>query len=158
MPHRFLATTALGVVVIFTATLGIIAGSQVQMPDDEGRDLTVKLCGNECHTIEKVIAERKSKSQWAETMETMRTDGAEGTDDEFKVIVRYLATHYGVQVQINKATVRQIDDVLVLGEGHADAIVKYREANGPFADWASLLRVPGLDVKRMEFQKSKVVF
>lgn len=158
MPHRFLATTALGVVVVFTATLGIIAGSQVQMPDDEGRDLTVKLCGNECHTIEKVIAERKSKSQWAETMETMRTDGAEGTDDEFKVIVRYLATHYGVQVQINKATVRQIDDVLVLVEGQADAIVKYREANGPFADWASLLRVPGLDVKRMEFQKTKVVF
>ena len=158
MRQRLIATTALGAVVVFTATLGTIASSQVQMPDDEGRDLTVKLCGNECHTIEKVIAERKSKSQWAETMETMRTDGAAGTDDEFKVIVRYLATHYGVQVQINKATVRQIDDVLVLAEGQADAIVKYREANGPFADWASLLRVPGLDAKRLEFQKSKVVF
>lgn len=158
MRQRFLATTMLGVVVVFTATLGIIASSRVQMPDDVGRDLTVKLCGNECHTIEKVIAERKSKSQWAETMETMRTDGAAGTDDEFKVIVKYLATHYGVQIQINKATARQIDDVLVLADGQAAAIVAYREANGAFTDWDSLLKVPGLDPKTLEPQKRKVVF
>lgn len=155
---RVTATVCLAAAVALVTTLGLLADAQVQMPDDEGRDLTMKLCGNECHTIEKVIAERKSKSQWAETMETMRTDGAAGTDDEFKVIVKYLATHYGVQVQINRATARQIDDVLVLAEGQAAAIVAYREANGPFVDWAAFLKVPGLDPRTLEPQKRKVVF
>jgi competence ComEA-like helix-hairpin-helix protein len=91
-------------------------------------------------------------------METMRTDGAKGSDDEFKIIVTYLATHYGVQVRINNATARQIDDVLVLAAGQAEAIVKYRDAHGPFADWAALLQVPGLDAKKLQAQKVKVVF
>jgi len=88
----------------------------------------------------------------------MRGDGAKGTDEEFKIIVGYLATHYGVQIKINKATVKQIDDALVLAEGQADAIVKYRDANGPFVDLAALLKVPGLDPKAIEIQKDKIVF
>ena len=57
-----------------TSTLGVVA--RQELPEGEGRALTLKLCSNECHGIEKVVAERKSKSQWVETMETMRLDGA----------------------------------------------------------------------------------
>jgi competence ComEA-like helix-hairpin-helix protein len=88
----------------------------------------------------------------------MRIDGAKWTDDEFTIIVTYLATLYGVQVKINTATARQIDDVLVLTAGQAEVIVKYRDAHGPFADWAALVQVPGLDAKKLEVQKIKVVF
>jgi len=139
-----------------TSTLGVVA--RQELPEGEGRALTLKLCSNECHGIEKVVAERKSKSQWVETMETMRLDGAKGSDEEFKIIVTYLATHYGVQVRINTANAKQIDDVLVLAEGQAEAIVKYRDAHGPFADWAALLQVPGLDAKKLDVQRNKVVF
>ena len=147
--------------IVFSAaamasTLGLVA--RQNLPEGEGRALTLQLCGNECHAIEKVVSERKSKSQWIETMETMRTDGAKGSDEEFKIIVTYLATHYGVQVRINKATAKQIDDVLVLTEGQAEMIVKYRDEHGPFADWAALLQVPGLDAKKLDVQKVKVVF
>lgn len=156
MMSRMSAGGILFAAAALTSTLGLVA--RQQLPDDEGRALTLQLCGNECHAIEKVVAERKSKSQWIETMETMRTDGAKGSDDEFKIIVTYLATHYGVQVRINKATVRQIDDVLVLAAGQAEVIVKYRDEHGPFPDWAALLKVPGLDVKKLEVQKAKIVF
>lgn len=138
------------------STLGLIA--RQDMPEGPGREETVRLCAGECHGIEKVISERKSKSQWVETMETMRTDGATGSAEEWKIITTYLATHYGVQIRINKATAKQIDDVLVLPAGQADAIVKYRDEHGPFADWAALILVPGLDLKALELQKSKVVF
>jgi competence protein ComEA len=156
MMSRTSAGVLLFAAVALTSTLGLVADAQ--LPNDEGRDLTVRLCGNECHQIEKVVAERKSKSQWVETMETMRLDGAKGTDEEFKVIVGYLATHYGVQVRINRATAKQIDDVLVLPAGQAELIAKYRDANGPFADWAALVKVPGVDLKKLEVQKIKVVF
>ncbi|MEI6246070.1 MAG: helix-hairpin-helix domain-containing protein [Acidobacteriota bacterium] len=138
------------------STLGLVA--RQELPEGKGQDVTLRLCSNECHGIDKVVAEHKSKSQWIETMETMRGDGAKGTDEEFKIIIGYLATHYGVQIKINKATVKQIDDALVLAEGQADAIVKYRDANGPFVDLAALLKVPGLDPKAIEIQKDKIVF
>jgi competence protein ComEA len=156
MMNRTWPVAILFVAAVLTSTLGLVA--QQGLPEDQGRSETLRLCSNECHAIGKVVAERKSKSQWIETMETMRSDGAKGSDEEFKIIVTYLTTHFGVQVRINKATAKQIDDVLVLPEGLADAIVKYRDERGPFADWAALMQVPGLDAKRLEVQKTKVVF
>ncbi len=141
---------------VLTSTLSLVA--RQELPEGEGRDLTLQLCAGECHGIEKVVGERKSKSQWAETMIVMRNDGSKGTDEEFKIITTYMTTHFGVQVRINKATAKQIDDVLVLAEGLADAIVKYRDANGPFATWDDLMKVPGLDAKVLVVQKAKVVF
>lgn len=156
MMNRTSAVAIVFVAAVLTLTLGLVA--RQDLPEGQGRNETLRLCSNECHGIEKVVAERKSKSQWIETMETMRSDGAKGSDEEFKIIVTYLATHFGVQVRINKATAKQIDDVLVLPEGQADAIVKYRDERGPFADWAALMQVPGLDAKKLEVQKTKVVF
>ena len=153
---RSLGIACVCVGAMLASTLALVA--RQELPEGKGQDVTLRLCSNECHGIDKVVAEHKSKSQWIETMETMRGDGAKGTDDEFKVIVGYLATHYGVQVKINKATVKQIDDALVLADGQADAIVKYRDANGPFADLAALLKVPGLDASAIEIQKDKIVF
>lgn len=156
MARRVWGIAGVCVGAVMASTLGLVA--RQELPEGKGQDVTLRLCSNECHGIDKVVAEHKSKSQWIETMETMRGDGAKGTDEEFKIIVGYLATHYGVQIKINKATVKQIDDALVLAEGQADAIVKYRDANGPFADLAALLKVPGLDAKAIEIQKDKIVF
>lgn len=156
MMNRSSAVAMVFAAAALTSTLGLMA--RQDLPEGEGRDVTQRLCSNECHGIEKVVAEHKSKSQWIETMETMRTDGAKGSDEEFKVIVTYLTTHFGVQVKINKATAKQIDDVLVLADGQADAIVKYRDEHGPFAGWDDLMKVPGLDAKTLDVQKIKVVF
>ena len=154
MMHRTSAMAIVFVAAVLTLTLGLAA--RQELPEGLGRSETLRLCSNECHGIEKVVAERKSKSQWIETIETMRL--ARGSDEEYKIIVTYLTTHFGVQVRINKATAKQIDDVLVLPEGQAAAIVQYREERGPFADWAALMQVPGLDAKKLEVQKTKVVF
>lgn len=141
---------------VLASTLVLVAHQE--LPEGAGREVTQRLCSNECHGIDKVVGERKSKSQWAETMETMRTDGAKGSDEEFKAIVTYLTMRFGVPVKINTATARQIDDVLVLLDGQADAIVKYRDAHGPYAGWEDLLKVPGLDPKTLQEQKTNVVF
>jgi competence ComEA-like helix-hairpin-helix protein len=129
-----------------------------ELPDGQGKELTMRLCGVECHGIDKIISEHRSKSQWIESIETMKQDGMKGTDAEFKAILSYLVAHFGVTVKINEATARKIDDVLDLEPGQAEAIVKYREANGPFADWKALMAVPGLDSKKLEEQKANVVF
>jgi len=129
-----------------------------ELPAGQGRNVTLQLCSGACHGIDKFIAEHRSKSQWAETIETMKEDGAQGTDEQFTAILHYLVVHFGVPVRINSATARQIDDVLVLADGQAEAIVAYREAHGPFAGWDDLMQVPGLDPKALEEQKANVVF
>lgn len=128
------------------------------LPEGQGKELTQRLCTGSCHGIDKFNAEHRSKSQWAETIETMKTDGAKGSDEDFKAALDYLTIHFGIPVRINKATAKQIDDVLVLEPGQADAIVKYRDEHGPFAGWDDLMKVPGLDPKKLEEQKENVVF
>jgi competence protein ComEA len=137
------------------STLGLLALQE--LPQGLGRDVTQGRC-SECHGIDRVMAEHRSKSQWTETIDTMKTDGAKGSDEEFKAIISYLTAHFGVQVRINTATARQIDDALDLAAGQAAAIVKYRDEHGPFADWQSLMQVLGLDPKALDEQKGNVVF
>jgi len=141
---------------IWVSTLGLLALQEP--PQGEGRDVTQRLCSNACHGIDRVMAEHRSKSQWADTIDTMKTDGAKGSDEEFTAVIGYLTAHFGVQVKINSATARQIDDALVLGAGQAAAIVKYRDEHGPFKDWPSLMQVPGLDPKKLDEQQGNVLF
>lgn len=136
---------------------GILLARQ-DLPEGPGQAVTMKLCADNCHGVERFISEHRSKSQWLETIETMKTDGAKGTDEEFKATLSYLIAHFGIPVKINSATARQIDDALDLDAGQADAIVKYREENGPFADLAALLEVPGLDAGKLAEQKANIVF
>lgn len=156
MNSRSLGIACVCVGAMLASTLAVVAHQE--LPEGTGRDVTQRLCSVECHGLEKVIAEHKSKSQWVDSLDQMKTEGAKGTEEEFKIMAKYLTMHFGVPVKINKATVKQIDDVLILDEGLADAIVKYRETNGPFADLAALLKVPGLDAKMLEEQKGNIVF
>jgi competence ComEA-like helix-hairpin-helix protein len=123
-----------------------------------GKELVLQMCTTGCHGVEKFMSEHRSKSQWIETLETMKTEGATGTDADFKTVLGYLVAHAGIQVKINVATAKQIDDALDLEPGQAEAIVKYRDEKGKFADWPALMSVPGLDPKKLEEQKANVVF
>jgi DNA uptake protein ComE-like DNA-binding protein len=45
-----------------------------------------------------------------------------------------------------------------LSNKDADAIVSYRTDKGPFADFAALRSVPGLDVERLDAVRQQVAF
>ena len=57
----------------WASTLGLLAVQE--LPQGHGRDVAQRLCASECHGIDRVMAEHRSKSQWAETIDTMKTDG-----------------------------------------------------------------------------------
>ena len=156
MVSRSSAMAIVFVTAVSASTLGLLALQD--LPEGQGREVTQARCSNECHGVDKIMAEHRSKSQWTETIDTMKTDGAKGSDEEFKAILSYLTAHFGVRVKINTATARQIDDALDLAAGQAAAIVKYRDEHGPFKDWPSLMQVPGLDPKTLDEQKDNVVF
>jgi competence protein ComEA len=141
-----------------TFLLSALVLARQELAPGAGKDITLQTCASSCHGVERFASEHRSKSQWVETLETMKTEGAAGTDADFKAILGYLVAHAGIQVKINVATAKQIDDALCLEPGQAEAIVKYRDEKGKFADWQALLAVPGLDPKKLEEQKANVVF
>ena len=48
--------------------------------------------------------------------------------------------------------------LLGLAKKDADTIVSYRTERGPFADFAALRDVPGLDVERLDAVRERVAF
>ena len=53
-----------------------------------------KVCGA-CHAVDTVTSQRRTRAQWQENINSMIERGAKGTDQEFALILDYLATQYG---------------------------------------------------------------
>jgi len=64
-----------------------------QLPSGEGRDAVVRMC-NGCHGLATVVSMRRSRNEWESIVDTMRGNGATGSDEDTKAVVHYLATHF----------------------------------------------------------------
>jgi cytochrome c oxidase cbb3-type subunit 3 len=53
-----------------------------------------EICGA-CHSVGTVTSQRRTRAQWQENINSMIARGAKGTDQEFELILDYLATQYG---------------------------------------------------------------
>ena len=59
---------------------------------------------------------------------------------------------------MNKATAKDLEPALELSTKEAQAIVQYREQNGAFKSLEELKKVPGLDAKKVEAKKERLIF
>jgi competence protein ComEA len=88
--------------------------------------------------------------------------GAEGTDDEYEAILGYLTKNFGPEaakpINVNKATPVELESVLSLTRAESEAVVQYRTDKGDFKTLDDLKNVPGLDFKKFEAKKSRIVF
>ena len=90
-----------------------------------------------CHTPDRIVSVRKTRVEWEEVIDKMITRGAQVTDDNYGPIEEYLLRNYA-KVNVNKGVK---DDLVLIGgftAAEADAVVQFRTANGPIADFAAL--------------------
>ena len=59
-------------------------------------------------------------------------------------------------VDINTASAAQLEQVKGIGAAKANAIVAYREENGPFASVDDLVKVPGIGEKSLDAMRSEL--
>ncbi|HMD48104.1 MAG TPA: helix-hairpin-helix domain-containing protein [Bryobacteraceae bacterium] len=126
------------------------------------------MCGGACHELDVVTSERLSKQGWANTVDTMISRGATGTDEEIAAAIDYLAEHFGREpratsasapkIYINTETATELATDLAISTEEADAIVRYREKEGKFKTWDDLRKVPRFDMGKIEGKKNRVVF
>jgi competence ComEA-like helix-hairpin-helix protein len=116
----------------------------------------VQMCVK-CHEAARITALRRTKVEWEEIINKMIERGATGTEKDFETVYGYLLRNFG-KLNINRATPDDIAMILSLSEKDAKGIVAYRDANGAFADFEAVKKVPGIDLKKLEEHKDAVTF
>ena len=149
---------SLPLILVLVLSTGI---AQADLPPGPGQAETMKVCGK-CHSADQAASLRQSRTGWEETVSKMVNMGAEGSDDEYEAILTYLTKNFGPEapkpVNVNKATPVELESVLSLTRAESEAVVQYRTDKGDFKSLDDLKNVPGLDFKKVEAKKSRIVF
>lgn len=67
------------------------------LPEGKGKQQLQHVCSG-CHQAEEAVSGgRRSRAAWQQVVEEMVARGAEGSDEDLKLIVDYLTTNFGPQ-------------------------------------------------------------
>ena len=131
------------------------------MPEGAGKAVMVRVCGA-CHEPRRAASVRLTREGWTSVVEDMVRRGAKGTDEEMNQIVEYLVANFlgDAPRPVNVNSSPQIDLELVIGllRREAAAIVNYRTKVSSFKEMNDLKKVPGLDFKKIEAAKDRIVY
>ncbi len=146
----------MALLVTTAAAMLLTIGARAQDQDDAPAAAFRRVCSN-CHDADRILATRRTRTQWEEVIEKMIDRGAEGTSDDFTTAEEYLLRVSG-RVNVNRAATK--DMVLVLGitQKDADAIAEYRKANGEIKDFDSLAKIPGIDLEKLNKARDAISF
>lgn len=138
----------------------VAAGDDAKLlPDGPGKELIARTC-LECHDSRSFRKKRLNSDDWSETVGQMVDQGAQATEQEQTDIIEYLVHNFGPdsKVRINTAPVSEIRVVLSFTNEETKAIIAYRDQHGDFKQLSDLLKVPGLDPKKVEAMKDRLAF
>lgn len=151
----------LRLVALLCALPFIASGAAAQeLPNAPGKDMVVKLCSG-CHEPTIVLTADLSVNGWPGEIQKMVGLGAQGTDEQFREVLNYLAANVSTPVSlvnVNSASEAELELALQISRKEAIAIVEYRDKNRKFKSIDDLKKVPGVDTKKVEANKSRVSF
>jgi competence protein ComEA len=153
-----------------TILLLSVLGPAQSLPPGEGQDIVQHQCSG-CHALKVVTSKRASRQQWSTLVDQMVSRGADVADDDIETVVQYLAKNFAptpdasstksseqTTINVNKATSKELETALQLSPKEAEAIAHYRVQNGEFKSLPDLNRVPGVDPKKIESHKDRIIF
>jgi competence protein ComEA len=126
------------------------------LPEAPGRAVVQKICGT-CHEIDSVIASRRTRIGWERSVEDMIARGAEGSDEEVAAVIDYLARNFG-KVNVNTASVAELEKSVGLSSAEAKAVYAYRQRNGKIKDFEELKKIPGVSAEKLQAKRGLIAF
>jgi cytochrome c5 len=77
------------------STLAVGASAHAQdLPEGQGKAVVETACG-QCHSLDVVVGQPRSREGWTDVVSQMVGNGAELSDDDFNLVIEYLATNFG---------------------------------------------------------------
>jgi competence protein ComEA len=165
MPHRISIYAAL---IVCGTVIGARAnaqnppasGSGEGLPDGPGKDVVTRVCST-CHEPVRAASVRLTKEGWTDVIEDMKKRGAKGNDQDFEVVLDYMVANFLGEapkpLNVNSAEAIDLESVGGLLRREAAAVIDYRTKNGPFKTLDDLKNVPGLDFKKIDSRRDRLV-
>lgn len=143
---------------LFAAAASAFAPQELVLPDGKAKKLIEDTC-TECHGLDQVVSNPMSSDSWRNTVKSMVRRGAKLTPEEIDNVVDYLTVYFAPEkVNVNTAGAPELQGGLGMTAAEASAILEYRKANGSFKDLTGLLKVPGVDAKKVQGKKDSIAF
>jgi len=163
-PIRFALAALAGTLVL---TMSVAAGQEPPtaasgegLPDGPGKDAVVKVCGL-CHQPTRAASVRLTREGWQGVVQDMVKRGAKGSEEDLARVLEYLTTNFlgdaPRPINVNSAPQIDLESVIGLLRSEARALIAYREKNGPCTAVDDLKKVPGVDFKKIEAAKDRIV-
>jgi competence protein ComEA len=129
------------------------------LPSGAGKDSVVKVCLS-CHGAGNFRQLRLNQDGWSDKVADMVDKGAQPSDTETAAVIAYLAQYFGPdsKINVNTAPFQEIKAVLKLSAKETQAMLDYRQQNGPFKAVEEMEKIPGVPAEKVEAQKEKIVF
>jgi len=136
------------------------AASGEGLPDGPGKETVVKVC-SVCHQPARAASVRLTREGWQGVLEDMVKRGAKGSEADLAAVLDYLTTNFLGEaprpINVNSAPQIDLESVIGLLRSEARALVTYSEKNGPCTAVDDLKKVPGVDFKKIEAAKDRIV-
>ena len=136
-------------------SVDVATGSQQANGSKNGEEVFLNRCSS-CHGTERVLVAPRTRKGWEGVLAEMANIGAQLETGEQEAVLAFLTERHGL-VNVNTANAEELVG-LGLSKKDADTIGSYRTEHGPFADFAALQSVPGLDVDRLNAVRGRVAF
>jgi len=141
------------------ATCATLAAQQ--MPEGPGREPVQRVCSG-CHDLARSFSLRMDRDGWKAEINKMIGMGASGSEQDFSLILDYLAANYSADalppLNVNKASAIDFETRLSLKRSEAAAVIDYRTKHGAFKSIDDLKKVPGIDSAKIDAKKDDLVF
>jgi competence protein ComEA len=94
---RLSAILLLAAAAVFAANVfaaDVFAADNAPLPEGPGKKLVVEICSF-CHGLARIKGQAFTRSEWDNVIKGMVSEGAPVTDEEFSLILDYLAKNFG---------------------------------------------------------------
>jgi len=146
---------AFAIACSLSLSVDVATGSQQANGPKNGEETFLNRCSS-CHGTERALVAPRTRKGWEGVLAEMANLGAQLEPGEQEAILAFLTERHGL-VNVNAANAEELVG-LGLSKKDADTIGSYRTEHGPFADFAALRNVPGLDVDRLNAVRERVAF
>ena len=132
------------------------------MPEGPGKQIILREC-TACHLPDHFVKYQHTNEEWQSIVVRMGTRVRSATKDELETVQKYLATNFpkvqdATKLNVNKATVKDIETRLSLTPEEAAAVVDYRSRHGEFREWGDMLAIYGVDGQKIFAAKERMSF
>jgi competence protein ComEA len=129
------------------------------LPDGPGKDTFASVCSL-CHDNTVPMSKHFTRNEWELKIIEMLQEEPDVTREERAAILEYATANFkpGGKIYINYTVSKDLQTVLGISAGEAEAIVRHRQTQGLFKTIDDIKKVSGVNASKIDAVRDRLVF